>query len=83
MVLCMRVCEVIWNLSFVDTPDRANHVEYACLDRFVQSNNYGLLDRFVRNLSPYYIDSECTKNKNEDSSLWRKVNLHSCYQKSG
>lgn len=51
MVLCMRVCEVIWNLSFVDSPDRANHVEYACLDRF------------VRNLSPYYIDSERTKIK--------------------
>ena len=67
----VTVCWVQMNLSFVDSPDRANHVELACLDRF------------VRNLSPSYIDSECTKNKNEDSSLWRKVNLHSCYQKSG
>ena len=65
------LCWVQMNLSFVDSPDRANHVELACLDRF------------VRNLSPYYIDSECTKNKNENSSLWRKVNLHFYRKKSG
>mgnify|MGYP000297812862 FL=1 len=41
------------NLSFVDSPDRANHVEYACLDRFVRSNDYGLLDNSVQNLSIY------------------------------
>ena len=71
MVLCMRVCEVQKNLSCLDTPDRANHVEYACLDRF------------VRNLSPYYIANGCTKNKNEDYLLLYKTNLHSCSKKSG
>ena len=32
MVLCMCVCEVQMNLSLLDSPNRANHVEYACLD---------------------------------------------------
>lgn len=49
----VTVCEVQMNLSFVDSPDRANHVEYACLDRFVRSNDYGLLDNSVQNLSIY------------------------------
>ena len=48
LVRCMRVCVVIWNLSFVDSPVRANLVELACLDRFVRSN--GLLDNFDQNL---------------------------------
>lgn len=47
------LCWVQMNLSFVDSPDRANHVEYACLDRFVRSNDYGLLDNSVQNLSIY------------------------------
>ena len=43
MVLYLTVCEVQKNLSLLDSPDRANHVEYACLDRFDQ--NLSLLYR--------------------------------------
>ena len=51
---------------------------------WIDLTNQMIMD-FWRNLSRtlYICDSRCTKNKNEDSSLWRKVNLHSCYQKSG
>ena len=31
------LCWVQMNLSFVDSPDRANHVDFACLDNSDQS----------------------------------------------
>ena len=79
----VTVCEVQMNLSFVDSPDRANDVEYACLDRFVRSNDYGLLDNSVQKLSPLLYRQRTDKNKNEDYSFWYKVNLHFYRKKSG
>lgn len=57
------LCWVQMNLSFVDSPDRANHVEYACLDRFVRSNDYGLLDKSVQNSLPIILTADVQKIK--------------------
>ena len=54
------------NLSLVDSPNRANHVEFAWLDNSVRSNSFGLLDNSVQNLSPLLYRQRMVKNKNED-----------------
>ena len=66
MVPYMSVGEVQMNLSLVDSPNRANHVEFAWLDNSVRSNSFGLLDNSVQNLSPLLYRQRMVKNKNED-----------------